>query len=75
MSPYKPRRFPDNAQPTMAATSPVVASICMGLSIPSGGLVGLGCAVAVVGVGAFTFGYVGGEVGEGIGEVIYENLK
>ena len=59
----------------MAATSPVVASICMGLSIPSGGLVGLGCAVAVVGVGAFTAGYVGGEVGEGIGEVIYENLK
>lgn len=59
----------------MAATSPIVASICMGLSIPSGGLVGLGCAVAVVGVGAFTFGYVGGEVGEGIGEVIYENIK
>ena len=55
----------------MAATSPVVASICMGLSIPSGGLVGLGCAVAVVGVGAFTAGYVGGEVGE----VIYENIK
>ena len=59
----------------MAATSPVVASICMGLSIPSGGLVGLGCAVAVVGVGAFTAGYVGGKVGEGMGEVIYENLK
>ena len=59
----------------MAATSPVVASICMGLSIPSGGLVGIGCAVAVVGAGAFTFGYVGGEVGEGIGEVIYESIK
>ena len=59
----------------MAATSPVVASICMGLSIPSGGLVGLGCAVAVVGVGAFTAGYVGGKVGEEMGEVIYENLK
>ena len=56
-------------------TSPVLASACVGLSIPSGGLSGLACGIVVVGTGAFSAGYIGGELGEGLGEVIYENVK
>ena len=59
----------------MVLTSPVVASLCVGLTIPSGGLAGLACGIVVVGGGAFSAGYIGGELGEGLGEVIYENVK
>ena len=59
----------------MVLTSPVVASVCVGLTIPSGGLAGLACGIVVVGTGAFSAGYIGGELGEGLGEVIYENVK
>lgn len=59
----------------MVLTSPVVASLCVGLTIPSGGLAGLACGIVVVGAGAFSAGYMGGELGEGLGEVIYENVK
>ena len=59
----------------LASTTPVVGALCVGLSIPSGGLAGLVCGIVVVGTGSFVAGSIGGSLGEGLGEVIYEGVE
>ena len=48
----------------MASASLAVASMCVGLSIAFGRSMELGCAVVIVGVGAFVVGDVSGEDGD-----------
>lgn len=55
-----------------ALTVPVVGAICVGLGVPTGGIGTLVCGVMVVGVGSLGASLVGGEIGESIGEKIYE---
>jgi hypothetical protein len=55
-----------------ALTGPVVGMICVGLSVPTGGLAMLACGVLVVGAGSLAGGVLGGAFGESTGELIYE---
>ncbi|WP_339478428.1 PAAR domain-containing protein [Pseudomonas sp. RL_5y_Pfl2_73] len=55
-----------------ALTGPVVGAICIGLSVPTGGLAMVGCGVLVVGTGSLAGGVLGGTLGEKTGELIYE---
>ncbi|WP_434675799.1 PAAR domain-containing protein [Pseudomonas sp. D3-10] len=55
-----------------ALTGPVVGAICIGLSVPTGGLAMVGCGLLVVGTGSLAGGVLGGILGEKTGELIYE---
>jgi len=60
---------------TTVLSVPVVSSICIALSVPTGGTAALVCGVAVVGAGAYAGGSTGGKIFEQIGEIIYENTR
>lgn len=63
------------ASMTTVLSAPVVSSICIALSVPTGGTAALVCGVAVVGAGAYAGGSTGGKIFEQIGEIIYENTR
>ncbi|WP_392888062.1 hypothetical protein ACF6ZU_25280 [Pseudomonas migulae] len=56
-------------------TGPTVGWICAGLAIPTGGTAALACGLIVVGTGSFAGGFLGGDAGEAVGELIYENTN
>lgn len=56
-------------------TGATAGSICVGLSVPTGGAAMLVCGLVVVAAGSFAAGAIGGATGEEIGEVIYEIAK
>jgi uncharacterized Zn-binding protein involved in type VI secretion len=56
-------------------SAPVVGALCIGLGVPTGGIGTLACSIAVVGVGSYAGGALGGQIGEMSGEVIYEATK
>lgn len=49
--------------------------VCAGLSIPTGGTAAIACGLVLVGAGSFAGGYLGGDRGEALGELIYENTN
>jgi len=57
-----------------ALTSSTVGALCIGLGVPTGGLVTLACGVVVVGAGSFAGGALGGIGGEAMAEKIYETV-
>ena len=56
-------------------TGPTVATICLGLSVPSGGVALAVCGLVVVAAGSFGVGAAGAAIGEWSGEIIYEVSK
>ena len=56
-------------------SAPAVSSLCVALSIPTGGTAGLVCGVLIVGAGSYVGGSAGGILGESAGEIVYENTK
>lgn len=56
-------------------TSSTVGWVCAGLAIPTGGTAALACGLIVVGAGSFAGGLLGGDRGEALGELIYENTN
>lgn len=56
-------------------TGSTVGWVCAGLSIPTGGAAALACGLIVVGAGSFAGGVLGGNRGEALGELIYENTN
>lgn len=56
-------------------SAPAANSLCIALSVPTGGTAALVCGVIVVGAGAYAGGSAGGTIFEQIGEIIYENTK
>lgn len=56
-------------------TGNTVGWICAGLAIPTGGTATLACGLIVVGAASFTGGLLGGDGGEALGELIYENIN
>lgn len=59
----------------LALSAPAVSSLCVALSIPTGGTAGLVCGVVIVGAGSYAGGSAGGIFGESAGEIVYENTK
>ena len=59
----------------LALSAPAVSSLCIALSIPTGGTAGLVCGVVIVGAGSYAGGSAGGIFGESAGEIVYENTK
>lgn len=59
----------------LALTGSTIATVCVAMGVPSGGLATLACGVVVVGVASFTSGTVGGILGEETAEVVYEATK
>ena len=55
-----------------ALSGAATGSICLGLGIPTGGMATLVCGFVVVGTASFAVGSVGSEVGEVMGDIIYE---
>ncbi|TPG77875.1 hypothetical protein [Pseudomonas mandelii] len=56
-------------------TGSTVGWVCAGLAIPTGGTATLACGLIVVGAGSFAGGFLGGDRGEALGELIYENTN
>jgi hypothetical protein len=56
-------------------SAPAVSSLCVALSIPTGGTAGLVCGVLIVGAGSYVGGSAGGIFGESAGEIVHENTK
>ena len=56
-------------------SAPAVSSLCVALSIPTGGTAGLVCGVLIVGAGSYVGGSAGGILGESAGEIVHENTK
>ncbi|POA18713.1 hypothetical protein C1886_15385 [Pseudomonas sp. FW300-N1A1] len=56
-------------------TAPAVTGLCVGLGVPTGGTSLLVCGVLVVGAASFASGVAGGEFGESIGDIIYEQTR
>jgi hypothetical protein len=56
----------------LASAGAATTAVCVGLSVPTGGLGGLTCGIVVVGMGSYASSKLGSAVGEDIGEVIYE---
>jgi hypothetical protein len=56
-------------------SAPLVSSICVALSVPTGGTAGLVCGVLVVGAGTYAAGTAGANFFEKAGEVIYESTR
>lgn len=50
-------------------------TICLGLSVPTGGAAMVICGLVVVGAGSYGVGAAGGAIGEWSGEIIYESTK
>ncbi|TDB57198.1 PAAR domain-containing protein, partial [Pseudomonas vancouverensis] len=58
-----------------AISAHIVGGVCVGLSVPTGGLSLLACAVLVTGAVSISAGYAGGKVGEITAEKIYESIN
>lgn len=56
-------------------SAPAVATLCVALGVPTGGLATLACGVVVAGAASFGGGALGGGAGEWAGEKIYEAVK
>ena len=55
--------------------TPVAGPICLALGVPSAGTGTLICGLGVVGVGSWVAGSLGGALGEGVGEIVYESSR
>ncbi|HWT69237.1 MAG TPA: PAAR domain-containing protein [Pseudomonas sp.] len=55
-----------------ALSTSAVGAICVGLSVPTGGLGMLACGILIVGAGSYASSALGGIAGEIIGERIFE---
>ncbi|MFI8482534.1 PAAR domain-containing protein [Pseudomonas sp. NPDC078700] len=53
-------------------TGSTVASMCVALGVPTGGLATLACGIVVIGAGSFAAGALGATAGEAVAEKIYE---
>lgn len=56
-------------------SAPLVSSLCVALSIPTGGTAGIACGLLLVGAGSYVGGSIGARSGESAGEIIYESIK
>lgn len=56
-------------------SAPTIATLCVAIGVPTGGLATLACGVVAVGAGSFAGGALGGATGEWAGEKIYEAVK
>ncbi|WPX57746.1 MULTISPECIES: hypothetical protein [unclassified Pseudomonas] len=56
-------------------TGSVVGTICLGLSVPTGGVAMAVCGLVVVAAGSLGAGVAGGAIGEEFGDVVYEFTK
>lgn len=56
----------------LALSTSAVSGLCVGLSVPTGGLGMLACGILVVGAGSFSSSALGGVIGEQMGERIFE---
>jgi uncharacterized Zn-binding protein involved in type VI secretion len=56
-------------------TVPVVGALCIGLGISTGGIGTLACSIVVAGTGSYAGSELGGMLGEGVGNIIYETTK
>lgn len=59
----------------LALSTSVVGGICVALGVPTGGLGSLACSIVVVGGGSYFATSLGSDVGEEIGERIFEANK
>lgn len=59
----------------LALSTSVVGGICVALGVPTGGLGSLACGIVVVGGGSYFATSLGSDVGEEIGERIFEANK
>lgn len=56
-------------------SAPTVATLCVALGVPTGGLATLACGVVVAGAASFAGGAIGGIGGEAMAEKIYEAVQ
>ncbi|WP_051414792.1 hypothetical protein [Pseudomonas sp. QTF5] len=56
-------------------TAPMVATICVGIGVPTGGLGTVICGAIVAGTGSYAGGIIGEKGGEEFAEIIYEVVK